>query len=213
MKSVKNCCTNRPGRQPPIAEALGDTTEGGDPITGAVDVATAGSPLVVMAGGFATVVVLPNSRRVNATVVQANGALAGSPLVPAPSHVNRAALTPLTAPEAATRGGSVITGAGVTTDSTAEPPEELPPAESKDSLTESGSEGSEDDADDLGEPGTVTTGGAVTADGPVAVAPTLSDSGTCAGRRRFGLATAAAPPRTPADERPPDPAAGSVPDG
>jgi len=70
---------------------------------------TAGSPLVTVAAADADPPVVPNSRRVKATAVQANGDSAGvEPSAPAPSHDRRFELTPDTDPAA---GALVITGA------------------------------------------------------------------------------------------------------
>ena len=70
----------------------------------------------------------PNSRRLAAATVHANGAAAGpSPDPPEANHANTSSLRPCTPPGAATRAGALITGAdttadGATSTTPAEPP-------------------------------------------------------------------------------------------
>jgi len=92
-----------PGCQAPNAAAPGDATAA--PINGVT-----GSPLLTAAAGAAVRDAPPNSRRLAAATVHANGAAAGeSPLPPVPNHANRLPLNPRTPPAAAR--GAVITGA------------------------------------------------------------------------------------------------------
>ena len=93
-----------PGCHAPNAAAPGDATA--EPING-----DNGSPLLTAAAGAAVRDTPPNSRRLAAATVHANGAAAGeSPLPPVPNHANRLPLTPRT-PPAAARGATLITGA------------------------------------------------------------------------------------------------------
>ena len=93
-----------PGCHPPNAAAPGDATAA--PINGAT-----GSPLLTAAAGAAVRDAPPNSRRLAAATVHANGAAAGeSPLPPVPNHANKLPLNPRT-PPAAARGATLITGA------------------------------------------------------------------------------------------------------
>ena len=101
-----NSRRTEPGCHAPNAAAPGDATA--EPING-----DTGSPLLTAAAGAAVREAPPNSRRLAAATVHANGAAAGeSPLPPAPSHANRLPLTPRTPPAAAAaRGATLITGA------------------------------------------------------------------------------------------------------
>jgi len=100
-----------PGCHEPTAEALGEATA--DPINLLAE--PAGSPLVTVAAGAAVRATPPNSRRVYASAVHANGDAPGSPLLPpAPNHANTPAPTPRTPPDAAAARGAVrITGPAV----------------------------------------------------------------------------------------------------
>jgi len=95
-----------PGDQ--VTEADGDTTAA--PNHRAPD--TAGSPLPNSAAGTDVVRAEPNSRRLAAATVHANGAAAGSPpRPPPPNHANSPELRPLTDPAADARGAALITAA------------------------------------------------------------------------------------------------------
>ena len=84
-----------PGSHAPTAAADGDATA--DP-TNAVD----GSPVLTAAAGAAVRAAPPNSRRVYANAVHANGPAPGpSPPPPAPNHANTEPPSPMTRPDAA----------------------------------------------------------------------------------------------------------------
>jgi hypothetical protein len=99
----------------------------------------------------------PNSRRLAAATVHANGAAAGpSPEPPRANHANTSSLTPRT-PPASARGVALITGADSTGDatSTTDTPDEPPSTpcdESTSGATKSTAESEESDGDRSTEP-------------------------------------------------------------
>ena len=93
-----------PGYQPAIVAADGDPT--------AAAVGPTGSPVDTDAAGADVRAAPPNSRRLAAATVHANGPAAGpSPEPPEANHANRFEPTPRTPPTAAAARGAVITGA------------------------------------------------------------------------------------------------------
>lgn len=81
--------------------------------------------MLLASAGTAVRAAPPDSRRVVAATVHANGDAAASPGLPPASHDNAAPPTPLTPPVAAARRAAVIAGTDVTSGAAAE---ELPPA-------------------------------------------------------------------------------------
>ena len=131
-----------PGDQ--VTEADGDTTAAPNNRVPK----TAGSPLPNFSAGTDAFGAEPNSRRLAAATVHANGAAAGSPPRPPPtSHANRPELRPLTDPDADARGAAIISAAtargaiditGATTGAADNSADEPNPARSKAASTGSG---------------------------------------------------------------------------
>ena len=113
-----------PGYQP----VTGEPTAAPDGAPG--DAKSTSSPLDTRAAGATVRDRAPNSRRLAAATVHANGAAAGpSPEPSNANHANTSSLTPRTPPASAARAGALITGtdaaggdATSTTDTPADPP-------------------------------------------------------------------------------------------
>ena len=144
-----------------------NTAPGYQPVTGeptaAPDAATnnagsTNSPLDTRAAGATVRDRAPNSRRLAAATVHANGAAPEpSPEPPRANHANTSALTPRTPSASAARGVALITGADSTGDATSttvtpdEPPS-TPSDESTSGATKSTAESEESDGDRSTEP-------------------------------------------------------------
>ena len=138
-----------PGYHPATGTADDDPTEAINDATGST-----GSPVDTCADGTTGRDRAPNSRRLAAATVQANGAAPEPSPEPKASHANTSSLTPRTPPASAAGAGALITGtdaaggnATSTTDTPAEPPS-TPSGESTSGATASTASTAEPDEPD-----------------------------------------------------------------
>ena len=157
-----------PGYQPATGEPTAAPDAAPSDTTG-----SAGSPLDTCAAGAAVRDRAPNSRRLAAATVHANGPAPGpSPEPPNANHANTSSLTPRT-PPAAARGVALITGTDATggdatsTTGTPDEPPSTPSDESTSGATKSTAESEESDGDRSTEP-EVTSAASLT---PATTAP------------------------------------------
>ena len=139
-----------PGYQPATGEPTAPDAATGD-TTGA-----AGSPLVTCAAGATDRDRTPNSRRLAAATVHANGpAPEPSPEPPNANHATTSSPTPRTPPASAARGVALITGADTSAGdatSTSGTPAEPPPTPSDESTSGATKSTAESDGDPSTEP-------------------------------------------------------------
>jgi hypothetical protein len=137
-----------PGYQPATGAVDEDPTEAINDTTGST-----GSPVDTCADGTTGRDRAPNSRRLAAATVHANGPAPEPSPEPKASHANTSSLTPRTPSASAARAGALITGtdaaggdATSTTDTPADPPSTTS-VESTSGATESTAESDESDGD------------------------------------------------------------------
>ena len=138
-----------PGYQPSTGAVDEDPTEAINDTTGST-----GSPVDTCADGTTGRDRAPNSRRLAAATVHANGPAPEPSPEPKASHANTSSLTPATPPASAAGAGALITGtdaaggnATSTTDTPAEPPS-TPSGESTSGATASTASTAEPDETD-----------------------------------------------------------------